>query len=31
VKLVAVEVHNGSTSAAPLLFSESTTFDSSTA
>ena len=30
VKLVSVEVHNGSTSAAPLLFSESTTFDSST-
>jgi len=31
VKLVTVEVHNGSTSAAALLFSESTTFDSSTA
>jgi prepilin-type N-terminal cleavage/methylation domain-containing protein len=31
VKLVAVEVHQGSTSAAPLLFSESATFDSSTA
>lgn len=31
VKLVTVEVHNGSTSAATLLFRESTTFDSSTA
>jgi len=31
VKLVSVEVHNGSTSAAPLLFSENATFDSSTA
>jgi len=29
VKLITVEVHNGSTSAAPLAFSESTTFDSS--
>jgi prepilin-type N-terminal cleavage/methylation domain-containing protein len=29
VKLVTVEVHNGSTSAAPLAFSESATFDSS--
>jgi prepilin-type N-terminal cleavage/methylation domain-containing protein len=31
VKLVAVEVHQGSTSAGALLFSESATFDSSTA
>ena len=30
VKLVAVEVHRGSTSAGQLLFSESATFDSST-
>ena len=30
VKLVSVEVHNGSTSADPLVFSESSTFDSST-
>jgi prepilin-type N-terminal cleavage/methylation domain-containing protein len=30
VKLVSVEVHKGSTSAGPLAFSESATFDSST-
>jgi type II secretory pathway pseudopilin PulG len=30
VKLVSVEVHKGSTSGAPLAFSESATFDSST-
>jgi len=30
VKLVAVEVHQGSTSAGALLFSESATFDSAT-
>jgi prepilin-type N-terminal cleavage/methylation domain-containing protein len=30
VKLVTVEVHKGSTSAGPLAFSESATFDSST-
>jgi prepilin-type N-terminal cleavage/methylation domain-containing protein len=30
VKLVSIEVHNGSTSSGPLAFSESATFDSST-
>jgi prepilin-type N-terminal cleavage/methylation domain-containing protein len=30
VKLVAIEVHKGSTSSGPLAFSESATFDSST-
>jgi len=30
VKLVSVEVHKGTTSAGPLAFSESATFDSST-
>jgi hypothetical protein len=30
VKLVSIEVHEGSTSAGALLFSESATFDSST-
>ena len=30
MKLVAIEVHKGSTSAGDLVFSETSTFDSST-